>query len=781
MQAKHLIPTMTKFSRFESYLPVILTSYWMILILRGIEFLALSIVFGWNTTWLGFESLGLLYDFVLMSGVLLIFYPLFQFIYNLNKKAAKGTVIFLFFLSSAAHFLILSYFIHQLIPLDIFLYQHPFEEIYFTITTSNISIVPALILIGVLALIPGFIYWKLSKKANHSITPKTGFYLMILGTFAAAFILLLPQSSLNKFTQNKSGFFYFKSIQYAFTPKHDFNQLNAKNIAFFHAQYPHKKFTSSKYPLIHERSKNDGLFEQMEQLDTIPNIVLLIVEGLSDEYVHNYHGVEMMPFLNGLKDSSLYWENCFTLGERSFAAVPSLLGGLPYGDLGFTLLSNFPRHHTLVNLLKSRNYHTSFNYGQAAWFHNKRNFFNYSSADWILDKESFDSTYNKIIVGDNDYFWGYNDKDLFSQYFKTLDSLPHSPYFNTFFTGTSHPPYVITNDKHYSKILKGFTSNENKQFVSAYGTYMKTIMFVDDAIKEFFHEYKKRNGYENTIFIITGDHPMSELPRVNELKKYHVPLLIYSPKLKKGQAYKHAVSHLDVSTTLLTFIEHYTKSFPTESASLGYSLFANDSLMARKYAFMDGNRGMYEYYADGFYLRKDELFKVGDHFSISLIKDKDKKEQLKKELENFKTINYRTSFNNMIMSKEIYASGLNAKVFYSKTDTTEIKSEFEYVSLVPPVGIPNRDFRAEINLDLEDEIKKNTSIVFEIKNAQDSILSWNSLKLEEEKSYQAYFNYKAFENEGNLLFFSIYIWNQEKEKVFFKNVDVLLRALENQH
>src|SRR5690554_2197588 len=102
---------MTKFDQFKPYLPVILTSYSMILIIRGIEFLALTLVFGWNTTWLGFEALGILYDFSLMSGILLVCYPLFYLVNKLNRFVANAFVVLLFFLITVAHFLILAYFI----------------------------------------------------------------------------------------------------------------------------------------------------------------------------------------------------------------------------------------------------------------------------------------------------------------------------------------------------------------------------------------------------------------------------------------------------------------------------------------------------------------------------------------------------------------------------------------------------------------------------------------------------------------------------------------------
>lgn len=129
---------MTTFHHLKPYLPVITSSYWMIFILRLTEFTALTLVFGWNSSWLGFEVLGLFYDFALISAFLLLLFPVFFLLHKLNKSISYLVSGIFMFLVTVCHFLILSYFIHQLIPLDVFLYQHPFEEIYFTITTSNV-------------------------------------------------------------------------------------------------------------------------------------------------------------------------------------------------------------------------------------------------------------------------------------------------------------------------------------------------------------------------------------------------------------------------------------------------------------------------------------------------------------------------------------------------------------------------------------------------------------------------------------------------------------------
>ena len=87
-------------------------------------------------------------------------------------------------------------------------------------------------------------------------------------------------------------------------------------------------FKSTEYPLLHDLDSLDVLKPFFHTFDSAPNIVILVVEGLNDDFIYNYKGAKLMPFMSELKDKSLYWNRCFTLGERSFAAIPSILGSL---------------------------------------------------------------------------------------------------------------------------------------------------------------------------------------------------------------------------------------------------------------------------------------------------------------------------------------------------------------------------------------------------------------------------------------------------------------------
>ena len=310
-------------------------------------------------------------------------------------------------------------------------------------------------------------------------------------------------------------------------------------------QYPR-----SDFPLLHTFDRSDVLGNFLTKTNEAPNIVVLIIEGLNDDFIHDFHGVHLMPFVESIRDKGLYWERAFCLGERSFAVVPSALGGLPYGEKGFTLLDNYPYHFSLVNVLNSNSYFTSFFYGQGSWFHKKNKFFRYNRIDLNVDNSRFADKYEKIIVGDDNFFWGYNDKALFSNAISVIDTLNVSRLFSCYYTGSMHSPFIISEPGSYDQRLfekiKRVSNSDDSDFLTRNKDYLRTTLFTDDALRNFFEQYAKREDFSRTIFIITGDHPMTEVPIANSLKRYHVPLIIYSPMVKSPRVFPGVVSQLDI-------------------------------------------------------------------------------------------------------------------------------------------------------------------------------------------------------------------------------------------
>ncbi len=753
---------------FDKYAGNIILIYLLIILFRIIETCLIFYNYTFDYKVFTSELFGLLTD-ITGSGILLTAYIFIAFL--LSKFKIKiwyiVNLILLLFIT-LAYIIIVKYFVYQLSPLDIFLYKYSFKELFFTVSTSSSNILITIIGIIILLLII-ILLTQIIKKVKFGKTYLTIIYLFVIISVPTFFTInKLCKKKQNKYSLNKPVYFINKSIQYFFLP----NLTNNNAINEFKTLYPEKEFINHDYPLVHKAIRNNELSRYFKGFATKPNIVFLIIEGLNDDFIHEYKGVQLMPFLSQLKNKSLYWKRCFTLGERSFAVVPSILGGLPYGEKGFTVQHTLPRHLSLVSVLNSNNYYTSFFYGQGAWFHQKDRFFKYNDIDLIFDNSKFDDNYTKIIVGDDNFFWGYNDKDLFNQSLKVIDTLTQSPRLDIYFTGTSHSPYVISNNNYYNNKSIQLTNEPYTEFFKTYSKYLKSLLFVDDALKDFFNEYKKRNGYENTIFIITGDHPMTELPISNSLKRYHVPLIIFSDNLKTHHTFKNTVSHLDVPETLLSFLNNYITNIPTISTSLGSQLFNNDNDTTKNIAFMNNNRQVVDFLSGNYYLSDNKLYSVDSLLNITENTNSSIKAALTKKLSIFKNTNLYVTRNNFIISNHDYCKQLNLNNIYTNQKTDSIKLTAEYYNLTDNIIINNSDFVFDISLKIMPA--NNISIVYQITDKNDSTLLWQNIGVIDNDITQAHININKQNINDSIVKFKSYLWNKSNTEFTLSDLNVLL-------
>lgn len=126
-------------------------------------------------------------------------------------------------------------------------------------------------------------------------------------------------------------------------------------------------------------------------------------------------------------------------------------------------------------------------------------------------------------------------------------------------------------DRRFERRLDEVTASRKKK--SRYRTYrdeLTTFLYTDDALRQFFRGYRARPDFENTIFIITGDHRLIPVPQPSQIARYHVPLLIYSPLLHESQRFRSVSTLADVAPTLLGFLhEQYGVAAPKRSHWLG--------------------------------------------------------------------------------------------------------------------------------------------------------------------------------------------------------------------
>lgn len=314
---------------------------------------------------------------------------------------------------------------------------------------------------------------------------------------------------------------------------------------------------------------------------TKPNIVIFILESNAKEYygafnkdskIPNYKGYT--PFVDSLAQHSMIYTNAYSNGYKSIHAMSSILAGIPSFKDAFTS-SPYPKQKTesLVSTLKSEGYTTSFFHGAP---NGSMGFLGYSN---ILE---FDNYYGKNEYNNDSEFdgvWGIWDEPFF-QYFNTKISKKKQPFLATLFSVSSHEPYQIP-EKYEGKFPKGDVNIH------------QCIGYTDFALKQFFKSAKKEPWFNNTIFVLVGDHGNTIFydDYKKEVNKNKVAMLIYKPNSKFVGEYKDYAQQIDLYPTILDMIG-YDKPF----RSWGRSLVGDSKITpflirysANVYQFMSGN------------------------------------------------------------------------------------------------------------------------------------------------------------------------------------------------
>ena len=314
---------------------------------------------------------------------------------------------------------------------------------------------------------------------------------------------------------------------------------------------------------------------------TKPNIVIFILESNAKEYygafnknskIPNYKGYT--PFVDSLAQHSMIYTNAYSNGYKSIHAMSSILAGIPSFKDAFTS-SPYPKQKTesLVSTLKSEGYTTSFFHGAP---NGSMGFLGYSN---ILE---FDNYYGKNEYNNDSEFdgvWGIWDEPFF-QYFNTTISKKKQPFLATLFSVSSHEPYQIP-EKYEGKFPKGDVNIH------------QCIGYTDFALKQFFKSAKKEPWFNNTIFVLVGDHGNTIFydDYKKEVNKNKVAMLIYKPNSKFVGEYKDYAQQIDLYPTILDMIG-YDKPF----RSWGRSLIGDSKIApflirysANVYQFMSGN------------------------------------------------------------------------------------------------------------------------------------------------------------------------------------------------
>ena len=600
----------------------------------------------------------------------LLFLPFFV-LYLIHKKTGKIFLHVFNILVIIGFFGLLSVFSERLIPFDHELFVRHISESFSTVTeviTGRYWIVlPIFVYLGLYS----FFYRKWFAKIRLSnITVYSILFLVLLSVvfhrLSAPSIKNFEQVQEYYWVSNKLNFFVSDSYVYLFrSKKYNLKNANKEDVAGETERYQRfmgKHWVDPDYPFLKMDDSKDVLHDFLRQSDTVPNIVIIIYEGLSRDFSgDDAIAGSFTPFLDSLANHSLTWYNCLSNGQGTFGSAPSIVGSLPFGNRGFTLLTVPPEHISLIKVLKRNNWQSFYFTGAELNFDNFGSFFRLQGTDFILTH--FGPKYHRMGLDKNGLSCGFPDDALFNRSLEVLDSIPHTPYISVYLTVTTHSPFIFDQAKQYEKLFEKRMRDmklpeAKKRNLRLYTPLWASFLFTDESMRSFFAAYKKRKEFKNTIFVITGDHHHGFYPTRNEIDDYNVPLIIYSPLIKKPVKFNSVNSHLNIAPTLLAYLKnsYHLKYYPRYVTWLSEELdtcrtFRN----VHKIPFMLCNRDINDYLSDGLYIG-DQLYKIKPGLNLEVIDNQKMTDSMIRIRENFKFINAYVCQNNKLYpsSENIY-------------------------------------------------------------------------------------------------------------------------------
>lgn len=280
------------------------------------------------------------------------------------------------------------------------------------------------------------------------------------------------------------------------------------------------------------------------------NVVLVTVESLAARYMqfsgNKWSKMNAMPRLDALAGESLLFTRMYSTGTRTVRGLEALTVSLPPTP-GQSVVKR-PGNEDLFStgfLFRERGYDAKFVYGGYGLFDGMNSFFR-ANGFAAVDRTDFaedETTFGNI--------WGVCDEDLFRHVGREADASHAAgrPFFLHVMTTSNHQPY---------------TYPDGRIDIPSGTGRLGSVKYTDYAIGKFLDDARTRPWFDDTIFVIVGDHTdngrgFSELP----IDRFHVACMVYAPKIVPPGRFEGVCSQVDLPPTLLGLLNwsYETKFF----------------------------------------------------------------------------------------------------------------------------------------------------------------------------------------------------------------------------
>lgn len=298
-------------------------------------------------------------------------------------------------------------------------------------------------------------------------------------------------------------------------------------------------------PLHHLR-----LEEGYESQESPRNIAIIILESTRARSMTVYDPeLDTTPFLADLAGRSTVADRAYAVVPHTSKALVAILCGLePRLRMPITeaLTDGIPAR-CLAELLGDQGYRSVFFQSATERFEDRPG---------LVENMGFDDFIPVEMMNTRGYeranYFGYEDAVMLPSSQEWLSDVGDRPFLAAYLTLTPHHDYLAPR-RRFGR--RDFVEDDELN------RYKNTIYYVDQFVRELMEQYQAQGVYEDTIFVIVGDHGegfeehgRSQHDNVIWEEGIHVPLMVYDPRRPDGERIAYPVSQIDIVPTVIDWL-----------------------------------------------------------------------------------------------------------------------------------------------------------------------------------------------------------------------------------
>ena len=352
---------------------------------------------------------------------------------------------------------------------------------------------------------------------------------------------------------NNTGSVYFSDRQIL-------NHAAVNPVFSFLYSLTHAEDFRKEYTFFEEEERAavfNGLYPHDEQLcDTLltttrPNIITIILEGMSAELIGELGGMEgVTPNFNSLAKEGVLFTNCYANSFRTDRGLICALSGYPSFPKTSVMkaATKSQKLPSLASSLASAGYSNTFIYGGDINFTNMRGYLYSTGYSTIVADNDFTSVERRT------HQWGAGDDITFNRLYDVVMAQKNSPWHITLLTLSSHEPWEVP----YDRIPGDRIAN--------------SFAFTDEELGKFVNRLKQSDRWDNTLIICISDHSVVGYPegiKQTDRNRNHIPLLMLGGAIKEPRRIDAICNQTDLVATILPQLGISNREFPFSRNILG--------------------------------------------------------------------------------------------------------------------------------------------------------------------------------------------------------------------